>query len=62
MARALRLAERGRYSAHPNPVVGCVLVKQGEIVGEGWHQVAGAAHAEINALHAAGDNARGATA
>ena len=37
MARALRLAERGRYTAHPNPVVGCVLVKQGEIVGEGWH-------------------------
>jgi diaminohydroxyphosphoribosylaminopyrimidine deaminase/5-amino-6-(5-phosphoribosylamino)uracil reductase len=62
MARALRLAERGRYSAHPNPVVGCVLVKQGEIVGEGWHQVAGAAHAEINALQAAGDHARGATA
>lgn len=62
MARALRLAERGRYSAHPNPVVGCVLVQGGEIVGEGWHEIAGAAHAEINALHAAGAKAKGATA
>ena len=62
MARALRLAERGVYTAHPNPMVGCVLVKDGEIVGEGWHERAGEAHAEINALRAAGDKARGAIA
>lgn len=62
MARALRLAERGQYTAHPNPMVGCVLVRDGAVVGEGWHQVAGEAHAEINALHAAGDKAKGATA
>ena len=62
MARALRLAERGRYTAHPNPMVGCVLVRDGDIVGEGWHRAAGEAHAEINALRAAGDSANGATA
>jgi diaminohydroxyphosphoribosylaminopyrimidine deaminase/5-amino-6-(5-phosphoribosylamino)uracil reductase len=62
MARALRLAARGMYSAHPNPMVGCVLVRDGEIVGEGWHEAAGEAHAEINALRAAGAKARGATA
>jgi diaminohydroxyphosphoribosylaminopyrimidine deaminase/5-amino-6-(5-phosphoribosylamino)uracil reductase len=62
MARALRLAERGVYTAHPNPMVGCVLVRDGEIVGEGWHEAAGEAHAEINALQAAGAKARGATA
>ena len=62
MARALRLAERGQYAAHPNPMVGCVLVRDEAIVGEGWHEMAGAAHAEINALEAAGDEARGSTA
>ncbi len=62
MARALRLAERGIYTTMPNPRVGCVLVKDGEIVGEGWHQRAGEGHAEVNALAAAGDHARGATA
>jgi len=62
MARALRLAERGRYTTKPNPMVGCVLVRDGEIVGEGWHQRAGGPHAEIFALQAAGDAARGATA
>ncbi|MDH3337573.1 MAG: bifunctional diaminohydroxyphosphoribosylaminopyrimidine deaminase/5-amino-6-(5-phosphoribosylamino)uracil reductase RibD [Gammaproteobacteria bacterium] len=62
MARALRLAERGQYSAHPNPMVGCVLVRDGEVVGEGWHKAAGEAHAEIIALHAAGEKASGATA
>jgi diaminohydroxyphosphoribosylaminopyrimidine deaminase/5-amino-6-(5-phosphoribosylamino)uracil reductase len=62
MARALRLAARGIYAAHPNPMVGCVLVRDGEIVGEGWHEAAGEAHAEINALRAAGEKARGATA
>lgn len=62
MAHALRLAARGRYSAHPNPMVGCVIVLDGEAVGEGWHEKAGEPHAEINALRAAGDKARGATA
>ncbi len=62
MARALRLAERGIYTTTPNPRVGCVLVKDGQIVGEGWHQKAGEAHAEINALSAAAEQSRGATA
>ena len=61
MAQALRLAENGRYTAHPNPIVGCVIVKDGSVVGEGWHEVAGEAHAEINALAAAGESAKGAT-
>ena len=55
MARALRLAARGRYTAHPNPMVGCVLVRDGSIIGEGWHRRAGEAHAEVNAIEAAGD-------
>ncbi len=62
MARALRLAERGLYTASPNPRVGCVLVRDGNIVGEGWHERAGEPHAEVHALHAAGAAARGATA
>lgn len=62
MARALRLARRGLYTADPNPRVGCVLVRDGEIVGEGFHARAGSAHAEVNALSDAGDRARGATA
>ena len=62
MARALMLARRGLYSADPNPRVGCVLVRAGEIVGEGWHERAGEPHAEVNALEMAGDRARGATA
>lgn len=62
MARALRLAERGRYSTHPNPQVGCVLVKDGAVVGEDWHRKAGDSHAEVLALHAAGAAAAGATA
>lgn len=62
MALALQLAERGLYTADPNPRVGCVLVRGGEIVGTGWHQAAGQAHAEVNALRAAGERARGATA
>ncbi len=61
MARALRLAQRGIYSAHPNPRVGCVIVKDGEIVGEGWHRKTGEAHAEVAALQHAGDKAKGAT-
>ncbi len=62
MAEALVLAEKGLYSTTPNPRVGCVLVREGEVVGSGWHQRAGEAHAEILALRAAGARARGATA
>jgi diaminohydroxyphosphoribosylaminopyrimidine deaminase/5-amino-6-(5-phosphoribosylamino)uracil reductase len=62
MARALRLAEKGLYSTSPNPRVGCVLVRDGQVVGSGWHELAGEAHAEINALAAAGPGAHGATA
>ena len=62
MARALRLAEHGLFSTSPNPRVGCVIVKDGLVVGEGWHHRAGEAHAEINALQAAGEAAGGATA
>ncbi len=62
MARALRLAERGLYTTEPNPRVGCVLVKGGAVVGEGFHLRAGEPHAERLALAAAGEAARGATA
>ena len=62
MARALQLAERGLWTTSPNPRVGCVLVRDGEIVGEGWHEKAGEPHAEVHALRAAGHQARGATA
>lgn len=62
MARALSLAGRGLYTTHPNPRVGCVIVRNGEIVGEGWHEQAGEAHAEVMALAQAGNAARGSTA
>jgi diaminohydroxyphosphoribosylaminopyrimidine deaminase/5-amino-6-(5-phosphoribosylamino)uracil reductase len=62
MARALRLAVLGLYTAEPNPRVGCVLVRDGEVVGEGWHQRTGGPHAERLALAMAGERARGATA
>ncbi|HSG23698.1 MAG TPA: bifunctional diaminohydroxyphosphoribosylaminopyrimidine deaminase/5-amino-6-(5-phosphoribosylamino)uracil reductase RibD [Azonexus sp.] len=62
MAHALQLAERGLWTTSPNPRVGCVLVQAGEIVGEGWHEKAGEPHAEVHALRAAGDKAKGATA
>lgn len=62
MARALQLAERGLLSTTPNPRVGCVIVRDGIVVGEGWHQRAGEAHAEVHALQAAGAAAQGATA
>lgn len=60
--RALELAERGRGTTRPNPVVGAVIVAGDEIVGEGWHEQAGGPHAEVAALAAAGERARGATA
>ena len=60
MARALQLAERGLFTTDPNPRVGCVIVKGGDIIGEGWHQCAGEGHAEVNALHDAGEKAKGA--
>ena len=55
LERALELAERGRGTTAPNPVVGAVLVRDGEVVGEGWHERAGGPHAEIVALEAAGE-------
>ena len=62
MQQALRLAKRGCYTTDPNPRVGCVIVKDGQVVGEGWHKRAGEAHAEVNALQSAAEQARGATA
>ncbi|WP_415911769.1 bifunctional diaminohydroxyphosphoribosylaminopyrimidine deaminase/5-amino-6-(5-phosphoribosylamino)uracil reductase RibD [Neptuniibacter sp. QD37_11] len=62
MARAIQLAKEGLYTTQPNPRVGCVLVKQGSIVGEGFHYRAGEGHAEVNALRVAGEEAKGATA
>ena len=62
MTRALRLAARGLYTTTPNPRVGCVIVKNGQLVGEGAHLKAGEPHAEVHALRAAGEQARGATA
>jgi len=61
MARALQLAARGLFTTSPNPRVGCVIVRDGRVVGEGWHQRAGSPHAEIHALQVAGEAARGAT-
>jgi len=61
MAEAQALAERGRGFVEPNPLVGAVVVRDGQLVGEGWHQRYGEAHAEVNALVAAGEAARGAT-
>ncbi|OWQ37335.1 bifunctional diaminohydroxyphosphoribosylaminopyrimidine deaminase/5-amino-6-(5-phosphoribosylamino)uracil reductase RibD [Pseudomonas sp. DrBHI1] len=62
MARAVELARKGLYSTHPNPRVGCVIVRDGEVVGEGWHVRAGEPHAEVHALRQAGERARGACA
>jgi diaminohydroxyphosphoribosylaminopyrimidine deaminase/5-amino-6-(5-phosphoribosylamino)uracil reductase len=61
LGRALELAERGRGTTYPNPVVGAVVVRDGEVVGEGWHERQGGPHAEVIALEAAGERARGAT-
>ena len=60
MHRALALAERGRYTVSPNPMVGCVIGREGAVIAEGWHPRAGEAHAELAALQAC-DEARGAT-
>ncbi len=62
MARAVQLAELGRFTTDPNPRVGCLIVRDGHIVGEGWHRRAGEPHAERHALIEAGERARGATA
>lgn len=62
MSRAIELAERGLFTTTPNPRVGCVIVRDGCVVGEGWHVRAGEPHAEVHALTMAGDAARGATA
>jgi diaminohydroxyphosphoribosylaminopyrimidine deaminase / 5-amino-6-(5-phosphoribosylamino)uracil reductase len=61
LERALELAERGRGTTRPNPVVGAVVTRDGEVVGEGWHERKGGPHAEVVALAAAGEAARGAT-
>ncbi|MGH8460550.1 MAG: bifunctional diaminohydroxyphosphoribosylaminopyrimidine deaminase/5-amino-6-(5-phosphoribosylamino)uracil reductase RibD [Stenotrophobium sp.] len=62
MARALQLAQRGLYSTQPNPRVGCVIVGDSGVIGEGFHECAGKPHAEVIALRAASEHARGATA
>jgi diaminohydroxyphosphoribosylaminopyrimidine deaminase/5-amino-6-(5-phosphoribosylamino)uracil reductase len=62
MQIALQLAARGRLTTSPNPMVGCVIVKKGQIIGEGFHERAGEPHAEIHALREAGQDAQGATA
>ncbi|EMB2687402.1 bifunctional diaminohydroxyphosphoribosylaminopyrimidine deaminase/5-amino-6-(5-phosphoribosylamino)uracil reductase RibD, partial [Vibrio parahaemolyticus] len=62
MSRALKLARRGIYTTAPNPNVGCVIVRDGVIIGEGYHHRAGEPHAEVHAMRMAGDKAEGATA
>ncbi len=61
MARAIALTDRGRDTATPNPAVGCVIVKDGRVIGEGWHEKAGEAHAEVRALAACDESPQGAT-
>src|SRR5258708_40290768 len=61
LTRALELAARGRGWVEPNPLVGAVVVRDGVVVGEGWHEKFGQAHAEVNALNQAGELARGST-
>ena len=62
MQRAIYLAKRGHYTTSPNPRVGCVIVLNGEVVGEGFHEISGQGHAEVHALKQAGAKAKGATA
>lgn len=61
MSKALQLARQGIYTTHPNPRVGCVIVKNNQLIGQGWHQRAGEPHAEVYALRQAGEQAKGAT-
>ena len=61
MARAIELAQKGIGGVNPNPLVGAVVVKDGKIIGEGWHKKFGGPHAEVWALNEAGENAEGAT-
>ncbi|CAA9296238.1 MAG: Diaminohydroxyphosphoribosylaminopyrimidine deaminase / 5-amino-6-(5-phosphoribosylamino)uracil reductase, partial [uncultured Gemmatimonadaceae bacterium] len=61
LGRAIALAERGLGRTSPNPLVGAVIVRDGEVVGEGWHEQYGGPHAEVNAIAAAGADAAGAT-
>ena len=61
MSRAIQLAKRGQYTTHPNPRVGCVLVKNGQVIAEGYHQRPGEGHAEVNALKIAAETAKGST-
>ena len=61
MSMALRLAAKGLYTTDPNPRVGCVIVKNQQIIGQGWHERAGGPHAEIHALQQAADKAQDAT-
>ncbi|MBI2478733.1 MAG: bifunctional diaminohydroxyphosphoribosylaminopyrimidine deaminase/5-amino-6-(5-phosphoribosylamino)uracil reductase RibD, partial [Planctomycetia bacterium] len=61
MTRAIELAQRGEGAVEPNPMVGCVIARDGQVVGEGWHPRFGGPHAEVEALHDAGEAARGAT-
>jgi diaminohydroxyphosphoribosylaminopyrimidine deaminase / 5-amino-6-(5-phosphoribosylamino)uracil reductase len=58
MDRALELGRRGWGRVHPNPMVGCLIVRDGDVVGEGWHREYGGPHAEVAALAAAGEAAR----
>ena len=60
--RAIHLGRRGWGRVHPNPMVGCILVKHGQVIGEGWHEQVGEGHAEVNALANADEDPRGATA
>ena len=62
MSRAIQLAKRGIYTTAPNPNVGCVIVNDGHIVGEGYHHKAGEPHAEVHAMRMAGEQAKGSTA
>lgn len=62
MQQAIELAKRGLYSTKPNPNVGCVIVKDNQVIGEGFHPKAGQPHAEVFALREAGEQAQGATA
>lgn len=62
MARAIQLAKKGQYTTHPNPRVGCVIVRDGKIIGEGYHQYAGQGHAEVNAIASANTSIEGSTA